>query len=170
MLEPGNREVHRFKIIGVRQESYQRTSVALDALADGLEGRLDFAVGELHLINLPIPPDNHLKAAGQGVHHRHAHPVQAAAELVVLVGELAARMQGAENHFHPRPFQFRVFVHRHTAAVIANREGTALVQGHRHFAGETGESLVHTVVDDFLGQVVGPRSVGVHPRALAYWL
>jgi len=31
-----------------------------------------------------------------------------------------------------------------------------------------GQRLVDAVVDDFLGQVVGPRGVGVHARALAH--
>ena len=89
-------------------------------------------------------------------------------KVVVTLGKLAPGMKPAENQFHPRQPLFLVDVHRHTPAVILYRQGAVSVQHHIHSPGVAGEGLVHTVVNHFLGQVVGPAGVGVHPRALAH--
>ena len=96
--------------------------------------------------------------------------MQAAAELVVLVGELAAGVQRAEDDLYPGHTLLRVDIHRHAAAVVGHRDRAIAVQDHVDLAGMAGQGLVDAVVDDFLGQVVGAGGVGVHARALAHGL
>src|SRR5690606_26295013 len=80
------------------------------------------------------------------------------------------RVKGAEDDFHARPALFRMDVNGHAATVVGNGDGLVLVQNDVDFFGVAGQGLVHAVVDDFLGQVVGPGGVGVHARALAHRL
>jgi hypothetical protein len=55
----------------------------------------------------------------QGIDHGHAHTVQAAAELVVLVGKLAAGVQRRQDHLDAGlDSLLRVHVHGHAAAVV----------------------------------------------------
>src|SRR5690606_3387606 len=91
-----------------------------------------------------------------------------AGELVVLVGELAAGVQLGEDQLDAGDAFFRVDVHRHAAAVVDHFQRVVLVEDHLDGRGVAGQRLVDAVVDDFLGQVVGARGVGVHARALAH--
>jgi len=94
--------------------------------------------------------------------------VQTTGELVVLVGELAAGVKLGEDQLDARHTLFRVDVHRHATAVVDHFQRIVLMQDHLNRAGMAGEGFVDAVVDDFLGQMVGPRGIGVHARALAH--
>ena len=168
VLEAADGELGRIEVLGVRPEVHAGAGIALADAADhgqfaGLE-----AVGEGHGVFVALALDAHLDAGRQGVHHRDAHAVQAAGELVVLVGELAAGVQLGQDQLDAGDALFRMDVHRHAATVVYHLEGVVGVQDHLHLARMTGQGLVHAVVDDFLGQVVGPGGVGVHARALAH--
>ena len=91
--------------------------------------------------------------------------MQAAAEGVVPVVELAAGMQPGQDQLDAGDLFFRVDVHRHAAAVVADLAAAILVQGDLDAAGMPGQRLVHRVVDDFLRQMIGPGGVGIHARA-----
>ena len=94
--------------------------------------------------------------------------MQAAGELVVLVGELAASVELGEDQLDARHTLFRVDIHRHAAPVIADFQRVIGVQNDVHRLGVACQGFVDTVVDDFLGQVVGPTGVGVHAGAFAH--
>ena len=55
----------------------------------------------------------------------------------------------------------------HAAAIVAHLQRMVGVEDHLHRAGVAGQGFVDTVVDHFLGQVIGPTGVGVHARPLA---
>jgi len=93
--------------------------------------------------------------------------VQAAGELVVLVGELAAGVQLGKDQLDTGNALFGVDVHRHAAAIVADFQRVIGVQNDLHRPGVASQGFVDAVVDDFLGQVVGPAGVGVHARPLA---
>ena len=61
-------------------------------------------------------------------------------------------------------------VHRHAASVVGHLQRTVLVQHHVDTGRIAGDGLVDTVVDNFLGEMVGPFGLGVHARALAHRL
>ena len=99
-------------------EPQSSTGVVAPYLADLLQRRDLFAVGEGHVVFLAVALDPHLQMLRQGVDHRHANPMQSAGEAVILVGKLAARVQSGEDHLHARQPLFGMNVHRHPPAVV----------------------------------------------------
>ena len=94
--------------------------------------------------------------------------MQAAGELVILVRELAARVQAGQDHFHTGEIFTGVLVHGHAPAVIRDRDGVVLVQGDLNLVRMANDGLIDAVVDDFLHHVIGPGGIGVHPGTLAH--
>jgi hypothetical protein len=85
--------------------------------------------------------------------------------MIVLVGKLGAGVELEHDHLHAAgPLHLRMFIHRHAPAVVGHLQSAVGAQHHVDVLGIPGDGLVHAVVDDFLGQVVGPGSVGIHPR------
>ncbi|MNC52548.1 hypothetical protein D3C75_1019000 [compost metagenome] len=77
-------------------------------------------------------------------------------------------MQLGEDQLDAADALLRVDVHRHAATIVEHLQRVVGVEDHLHRLGVPGQRLVDAVVDDFLGQVVGPAGVGVHARALAH--
>ena len=92
--------------------------IALAAGANNLQILNLIAVLKRNVIHLTITTHVHFHALRQGVHHGDPYTVQAAGKLIVLVRELAARMQSTEDQFNRRNAFFRVNVHGHAATVI----------------------------------------------------
>ena len=96
--------------------------------------------------------------------------MEAAGDFVALAAELAARVKDGKNDFNRRNFFLWMFVDRNTAAVVYNRNGVVLVNGHVDLRAESGQSLVDGVVDDLIDQMVKTtRTSGanVHARTFA---
>jgi hypothetical protein len=167
MLEAADGELRRVEVLGVRAEIDAGAGVTFADAANHFQFRGLEAIGEGHLVLVAVALDPHADLGRQGVDHRNTDPVQAAGELVVLVGELTAGVQFGENQFDARDALFGVNVHRHAATVVADFQRVVGVQDHLDRAGVPGQGFVDTVVDDFLGQVVRPAGVGVHARPLA---
>ena len=91
--------------------------------------------------------------------------MQAASRLIGLVGEFAAGVQLGQDHLDPGDFLLRMQVHRHAATIIDHGQRIVGMQDHADLAGMTGNRLIHTIVDDFLRQVIGARGVGIHTGA-----
>src|SRR5690606_16309338 len=141
--------------------------ITLATSADNFQVTHLVAIGKGNPVDITVAADPHFQVRGQGVDHRHTHPVQTTGELVVLIGELTAGVEFGENQLYPGNPLFRVDIHRHAAAIVRYRQGAVLVQGHLDLTRMTGQGFVNTVVDDFLGQVVRTGGVGIHPRAFA---
>ena len=77
-------------------------------------------------------------------------------------------MELGEDQLDTRHTFFRVNVHRHAPAVIADFQGVIGVQDHLHRFRMPGQRFVDAVVDDFLRKVVRPTGVGVHARAFTH--
>ncbi len=168
VLEPADGKLRRVEILGIGPEAHAGAGVALADAADHFQITGLEAVGEAHAVLAAIALDGHLDTGRQRVDHGDADPVQTTGKLVVLVGKLAARVQLGEDQLDTRHPFLGVNVHRHAAAVVDHFQRVVLVQDHLDRAGMPGKGFVDTVVDDFLGQVIGPRGVGVHARALAH--
>ncbi len=93
--------------------------------------------------------------------------MQTAGELVVFVGELTARVQTTQDQLNGRHALFRVDVHRHAAPVVDNFQRLIGMQDDVNAFGMARQRFVHTVINNFLAQVVWARCIGVHPRAAA---
>jgi len=168
VLEAADGELRRIEILRIGPEMHAGTGVALAHAADDLQLAGLEAIGEAHAVFVAVALDGHHHLGRQGVDHGNADPVQTTGELVVLVGELAAGVQLGEDQFDARHALFGVDVHGHAAAVVDHFQRVVLMQDDLHRARVAGEGFVDAVVDDFLGQVVGSRGVGVHARALAH--
>ena len=168
MLEAADGELEAVEILGVRPEVHAGAGVALAHRADHFQVAGLVAIGEGDAVLVAVAAHAHFDAGRQGVDHRDTDTVQTTGELVVLVGELTAGVQLGEDQLDAANALFRVDVDRHTAAVIGHFQGIVGMQDHLHRTGVTGQGFVDAVVDDFLGQVVGPAGVGVHARALAH--
>ena len=93
--------------------------------------------------------------------------MQAAAELVALVRELAPGVQGAEDNLDTGQFLLRVQIDRHAAAIIPHAERAITMQHNVDLTAVPRQRLVDRVVDDFLSQVIGAGGVGIHAGTLA---
>ena len=156
------------EIFGIGAKFYLGAGIAPAARVDDFKLGGFFSVGKAHAINLSLSTNRHLQLQRQGVNHRHTHTVQTTGKLVTVTGKFATRVKGGENHLNPRQALFGVNINRHTPAVITHRDGAVFVQNDGDFTGEAGQCLIDTVVDHFLSEVIGPRGVGVHARALAH--
>jgi hypothetical protein len=164
MPELADREARRVKIFGIRPETDGGPGIADAHRPDLGQVRCLPAVFEGDGVSPPAAPDLHLEAGGEGIDHRHAHPVKAAGKPVVLVAEFSAGMQFRHDHLDPgHPF-LGVQVDGHAPPVIAHRQGTILMEHHLDLLGKAGDGLVHRVVDDFLGKVIRPARIRIHSR------
>ena len=168
MLQLGDREFGRIEVARLRPEAHPSAGIATTASAG--DGQLLHLLATLEgdVIDLTIATYRHLDPVGEGVYYRNTHPVQTAGELVVLVGELAARVQLAEDQLHPADPLFRVDIDRHAAAVVDHFEGLVFMQDHLQIAGVTCQRFIDAVVDDLLAEVVGPGGVGIHAGAATH--
>lgn len=168
MLEAADGKFRRIEVFRVRREVHAGAGIALANSADHFEVGGFVAIGEGHLVFVAVALDLDPDLRGQGVDHRNTHAVQAAGELVVLVGELAAGVQLGQDQLDARHTLFRVNVHRHAAAVVGHFKGVVGMENDLYRLGVPGQGFVDTVVDDFLGKVVRPTGVGVHAGAFAH--
>ena len=137
---------------GVGLEAHGRAGVV--RLADNGHGLRDIAAGKLHLIDLPVFMHVHFQPLGQRVDDRGADAVQAAGDLIATAAELAARVQHGEYDLERGLAGLRLDVHGDTAAVIADADDVAGLDGQLDVAAVARERLVDGVVDDLIHQVV----------------
>ena len=137
---------------GVGLEAHGRAGVV--RLADDGHGLRDIAAGKFHLIDLPVFVHVHFQPLGQGVDDRGADAVQAAGDLIAPAAELAARVQHGEYDLECGLAGLRLDVHGDTAAVIADADDVARLDGELDVAAVARERLVDGVVDDLIHQVV----------------
>ncbi|RMU60039.1 hypothetical protein ALP25_05494 [Pseudomonas syringae pv. syringae] len=167
MLETADRKLRCIEILRIGGEINAGPGVALANGADDRQFGGLVAVSEGHFIFVAITLDPHPNLSGQRVDHGNAHAVQAAGELIVLVGKLAACVKLGEDQLDAGHAFFRVDVHRHAAAVVGDFERIVGMKDDLYRTRVPGQGFVDAVVDDFLSQVVGPRGVGVHARTFA---
>ena len=114
-----------------------------------------------------IAVDVHGQPLAQRVDDRRAHAVQTAGIAVILVVELAARVQHGENDLRAADVHGRVLIHRHTAPVVVHRCGAVRVQRHAHLIRKAVRRLVNCVIHNFPEQVMQTARRGgadIHAR------
>ena len=94
--------------------------------------------------------------------------MQAAGCGIGLAGEFAARMKCCQDDFHSRlAREFRVFAHRHAAAIVADGQPVAALQMDIDAGGMAGHRLIHRIVEDLGRQMMQRPLVGaadIHAR------
>ena len=104
----------------------------------------------------------------QRIDDGHADAVQAAGELVVLVGEFSARVQPRQDQLDAADLLLGMNVHRHAATVVGHLQRAVLVEHDVDALGVTGQRFVDGVVDDFVREVIGPARIRVHAGTPAH--
>ena len=105
---------------------------------------------------------------GQSVHHRTAHTVKAAGDLVGPTAELAARVQGGHHRFQGAFAGFSVLVDGDSTAVVGHGYPAVFGNGNIDVVAVAGHCFVHRVIQYLVDQVVQATLVGaadVHPGA-----
>ena len=87
--------------------------------------------------------------------------------MIVLVVELAARVQAREDQLDARQLLLRMDIDGHPAAVVRYLERAVGVEHDVDLLRVTRQRLVDAVVDDLVREVIRPRRVGVHPGTTA---
>src|SRR6185295_1264548 len=129
VLEPRNREFLRIEELRIRPEAHRGSGIVLADGADLFELPLGATILETDVVFLATTSYPALEILRERIDDRDPNTMQAAGELVVLIGEFPARVQPREDQFHARNLLFRVDVDRHTAAVVFYFERTILVKG-----------------------------------------
>ena len=138
--------------------------------AAGLEEARN-AVAERHLVGLRAAVHLHVQAGRQRVHHGSAHTVQTTGRIIGAAAKLTARVQLSEHDLHTGQTGARLNIGGDTAAIIAHLNRTVTVQNDLNGLTETGERLIHRVVDNLpeaVHQAAGVGGANVHARAFAY--
>ena len=137
--------------------------VALAHCVHGFQFFSQMAIFKGDGVSLAVTLNLDFNAFGKGIDHRHTHAVQPPGKVVIFLGKFCTGMQFEEDDLHAAgPFDLRVFVDGHAAPVIGNFQRAVLVQHHINAFGIACNGFIHAVVDDLLGQVVGPACVGIH--------
>ena len=129
------------------------TTVSSDVFSPGFKG---------DGVPASVPSDFNLEAAREGIDHRYADAVQAAREAVVFISEFGAGVESGHDNLDTGHLLLRMPVDGHAATVIDHLQRLVRVVNDLDLTGEPGDGLVHRVVDDFLGEMVGARRVRVH--------
>src|SRR5574343_1612516 len=169
MLQLAEIDLGRVEILYVGRDAHGGAGRARANFADLSQRFDDEAVGENNFVDAAAALDLDFEARGQRIGHRDAYAMQAAREAVgvarILLVELAAGVQLAEDQFDRRLAFFRVDFDRDAAAVVGHLDHPIGPDGDRYFLGKTGQRFVGRVVDDFLHDVGRAGRPGVHARA-----
>src|SRR6185437_1090761 len=145
---------------GIGPEAHGGAGVALADGAHHLEPGVDLAVLEADVVLLAAALDPALQVFAKRVDDGDADAVQAAGEFVGLVGEFSAGVQAGEDELDAAHLLLGMDVDRHAAAVVGDLQGAILEERDVDLLAVAGDRFVDAVVDDLVGQVVGPGGVG----------
>ena len=108
--------------IGKHLAAGQEADFCTGAVGGGglAQGRQRLALAVFLFEQVAVAADHQLQRVRQRIHHRHAHPVQAAGYLVGVIVKLAAGMQRGHDHFRRRNTLFLMRANRYPPAVIGH--------------------------------------------------
>ena len=156
---------------GAGEEGQLRPALAL-GIADHDERRNRHTMTEFDEMLLAVAPDTQGQPGGERIHHRDAHAVKAAGDLVAVLVEFAARMQLGHDHLGRRDPLTLVDVGGDTAPVIVDRDRAIGVEDDVDLAGMAGQRLVDGVVHHLVDHVMQAGAVigvaDIHARTLAH--
>ena len=140
------------KNLRIRLERHLRAGSVCGAYNFHLLG--DGPPGEFHLIDLTVLVHPYRKPYGQGIHHRCAHAVEAAGDLIAAAAEFSAGVEDCIDHLQGRPAGLGLNVHGNAPAVVGDGDGLPRIDGDRNVLAIPGQGLVNGIVHDLIDQVV----------------
>ena len=164
----------RAEDLAARHEPYRRSGLLLFILLRfRCEFCFRFAILEPLRVDLPVAVDLDLEPFGESVDNRDTDAVQAAGDLVTVVVEFAAGMQGGHHDLDCRLLLCRVHVDRDAAAVIGYGDIPFLRYDNLDRRAVSRHRFIDRVVDHLIDHVMKAMDVGasdIHRRALAHRL
>ena len=140
--------------------------------ADFRQRRLRVAVAVFLAVQAAIAANAEMQHFGKRIHHRHAHAMEAARDLVGVLVELAAGMQHRHDDFSGTTPLTGVDVRGDAAPVVLHRHGFVGVYGDGDAVTVAGQRLVDGVVHHLEHHVMQAGAVvrvaDVHAGALAH--
>ncbi len=121
-------------------------------------------------LDLSDAADLDVESDREGVHDGDADAVQSARDLVGVLVEFSAGVQGRHDDFRGRALLRRVHVGRDAAAVVDDGDAAVVVDHDLDLRAVAGQGLVDRVVDDLVDQVmeaIGTGRPDVHRRPLS---
>ncbi len=160
-------------LVGIAHHAHGGDLHAARSLNDAV---LHKAAAEFQHVHLAFAPHREAQHAGQRIHARHTHAVQAARDLVAVLVELAAGVQLGQRDLGGTALGLVLVVHLHAggnaAAVVGDGDRVVRVDGDDDVVAMPGERFVDGVVHHFKDEVVQAGAVGgvadVHAGALAH--
>ena len=163
--------LHHGEGLGRGQEGHFRAALAL-GIAHDRERRHRIAMAGTRSRGLAVAVDAQLEPARERVHHRDAHAVQTAGDLVGVLVELTARVQLGHDDLGRRDAFALVDVGWDAAAIVGDGHRAVGVERDRDFRCVAGQRLVDGVVHHLVDHVVQARAVigiaDIHARPLAH--
>jgi hypothetical protein len=94
--------------------------------------------------------------------------VKTTRKTIAFIGKLAPGMKFGQDHLNPWDPLLGMDIHRHPPAIVHHLQGSVFIQTDLNGLGEARNRLVYTIVDNLLGEMIGPGGIGIHPGSLAY--
>ena len=126
------------------------TVTVLLAVPDHRKGTHDLAPLIALLIDVAVLIDPYLQPFGKCIYNGSTHTVESSGHLISTVSELSSCMKDGKYHLYRRLSGLFLDIHGDTAAVVLYGDGIVLVDGHCDGIAETGQSLIHAIVDDLI--------------------
>ncbi len=167
MLEPLDRYLVGIEILLVRPEADRRARIRFADRADFLELAALFAARETHVVFDAATANPDFEVFRKCVDDGDADAVQAAGILIVFLVEFSACVQARQDQFDTGNFFLGMNVDGHAAAIVADFDGAVSVNRDFNFLAMTCERFINAVVDDFVSEVIRPRSIRIHARPAA---
>ena len=111
-------------------------------------------------VDLAIPPHLRHQPFGQGVHHRQAHPVEAAGYLIAATAELSAGVEHRKGDLQGAFAHLFMVAHGNTPAIVPDRNGIIRPDVHLHMGAIPGQGFVDGVIHQLPYQMVQASCVG----------
>src|SRR5699024_1493414 len=73
-----------------------------------------------------------------------------------------------QDHLNSRELLFWMLINWHTPPIITHFQRAIRMENHFELGGKTGNGLIDTIINDFLGQVIWPLSISIHARPLTH--
>jgi len=125
-------------------------------------------ITERHSIAFAVPHDFKFHSGRKSIYNRNTNTMKTAWKLIILIGKFSSGMQFGQNYLNAWNTLFRVNIHGHSPAVIANFKWHILIQNDLNFICKSGNCFIDTVIDYFLSQVIRPCCIGIHTRSFFY--
>ena len=121
-------------------------------------------------VNVAVSLNFNFHLCGKSINNGSTYTVETAGNFISSAAEFTAGMKNSMNNFNSRNTKFRVVIYRHTSTVVFYHNRVIFLNGYIDRFTVTSKRFVHTVVYNFVYQMMEPSGSGtayVHTRSFA---